>query len=118
MGKIKIFNINKKIAKTKEEVDIKNNVRKLIENLKSDKIDIELSSKFSILKDLLNDRKDKTIGKVMNIDYEVITKTKKDVTIPLATNSSSSLDISSVNALDNQPRTSTREMSHLGPSTS
>lgn len=112
MGKIKIFNVNKKFSKTKEEIEVKNNINKLIENLKSDKVETKLSAKFSILKDLLNYRKDNTIDKIMSDDFEAITKTKKVDIILTDTN----FDAPTINSFGSEPVISREEISRLGPS--
>ncbi|WP_425382642.1 hypothetical protein [Spiroplasma endosymbiont of Melieria omissa] len=51
--------LTNEMFKNKVEPETKNKINKLIENLKNEKLDIKLSTQFSILKDELNNRKNK-----------------------------------------------------------
>ncbi|WP_425380743.1 hypothetical protein [Spiroplasma endosymbiont of Polydrusus pterygomalis] len=94
----KIFN-KRSIGKTKEELDIKNNIDKITENLKSEKFETWLSTQFSILKSLLNVRKDIKANKL--ITEEKNSKIKNDIT----TVNDKSFNASKVNDFDRQPAT-------------
>jgi len=63
----KIPFVNKRnLGKTKEELEIKNNVEKTIENLTSDKLETKLKTQYDILKRELDNRKDKIPNQLIN----------------------------------------------------
>lgn len=102
----KIFK-SRSIGKTKEELEIKNNVDKLTENLKSEKLETRLSTQFSILKDLLNVRKDRKPNELI-VKKEILTV--KSEIIPVA---NKSFDANKVNNLDSQPSINTKQQQYF-----
>lgn len=91
----KIFN-KRSIGKTKEELDIKNNIDKITENLKNEKFETRLSAQFSILKSLLNVRKDIKANELITEKKNL--KVKNDIT----TVNDKSFNANKVNDFDRQ----------------
>lgn len=85
------------IGKTKEELDIKSNINKLTENLKSKNLETKLSTQFSILKSLLNVRKDINANQLI-AEWENL-KIKNNIT----SINNKSFDAKKVNDFDIRP---------------
>lgn len=104
--KKKVFSLMRKIfkkrsiGKIKEEMDIKKDIDKLTDNLKSERLEIRLLAQFSILKSLLNVRKDMPVNQL--IDEKEILKVKSVITAAVDNN----FDANQVNNFNIHPTTS------------
>ncbi|WDA54999.1 MAG: hypothetical protein PPFGHCPK_01480 (plasmid) [Spiroplasma endosymbiont of Drosophila atripex] len=56
----------KSLSKNKEELEIKNNIKKTIENLTSDKFETKLQTQYDILKQELDNRKEENPDKLIS----------------------------------------------------